>query len=299
MTNQSPLIVFNDISFSWIDDNGDLPTDLDGNPLKPIFDHFSAQIPQGFISLVGQNGTGKSTFLLLSSGRIMPTKGRVLLFGTDTRVLSGFWADEKGSPGSGLNEEIEHKRNLLCSFIYQNMEFEDQGPSSPTIGSLFEYVYENSGYEPKTDAFFNDVLKTFEIESLCGRRFGALSKGEIQRTLLAFSALYGSRVIMMDEPLFAMEQYQKERALEFFGDISRRMGVSIIVSLHELALTRKYSDTVMLFYPDRRIDMGTCDEVLTDEALEKAYGVPSAMLADAERLTRQSLAESARIRDES
>ena len=68
--------------------------------------------------------------------------------------------------------------------------------------------------------------------------------------------------------------------------LHRETGVSVFVSLHELALTRKYADTVMLFHPDRTIEMGTPEEVLTKESLEAAYGVPEAMLYDAERLTR-------------
>ena len=47
----------------------------------------------------------------------------------------------------------------------------------------------------------------------------------------------------------------------------------------------------MLFYPDRRIDVGTAREVLTDEALENAYGIPASMLKERDRLTREALRE--------
>lgn len=281
LTDTKPLVRFTNVSYSWPES------------VSPVFDAFSADIPQGFISLVGPNGSGKSTFLLLAGGRIMADAGRIELSGVDTRILSGSWSDDSGRPGPGLTAEFEHKRNLLCSFIYQNMEFEEQGKDAPSIGALLEYVYENGGRAVKDSAFLRETVEALELGTLLDRKLDELSKGEIQRTLLSFSALYGSRVIMMDEPLFAMENRQKERALEFFGDIYRRSGVSLIVSLHELSLTRKYADTVLLFYPDRRIDMGTCDEVLVPEALEEAYGVPEAMLYDTEQLTRRTLLEAA------
>jgi iron complex transport system ATP-binding protein len=300
MNDSSALIRFTDVSFTWPDpETGEIATLADGSPAKPVFDAFSADIPGGFVSLTGPNGSGKSTFMLLAGGRVMPTGGRVEIAGQNTRVLSGVWADDSGKPGPGLTEDLEHRRNLLCSFIYQNMEFDAQDEAAANAGTLLEYVYVNGGHPAKDEAFYTDVLAAFELEGLRGRKLDALSKGEQQRLLLAFSALYGSKVIMMDEPVFAMEQRQKEKALDFFKDLHRRTGVSIYVSLHELSLTRKYADTVMLFYPDRRIDLGTCEEVLTREALEDAYGVPEAMLYDTERLDRSAFVERSSLKRDS
>lgn len=293
--HKNPLIRFSDVSFTWpaptLEGDSAQTVNTTETPRGPVFNGFTAEIPEGFISLIGPNGSGKSTFMLLAGGRIMPTQGKIELAGYDTRVLSGIWSDATGTPGVGLTSEIEHRRNLVCSFLYQNMEFDNDDETSSVVGSLLEFVYINGGYHSKEESFFKDVVKTFELEHLRTRKLIALSKGEVQRVLLAFSALYGSSVIMMDEPVFAMEQYQKERALEFFYDMHLRTGISVLVSLHELSLTRKYADTVMLFYPDRRTDLGCCEEVLTSAALEDSYGVPSAMLYDSELLTRRSFLE--------
>ncbi len=293
MSSESvPFVRFTDVSFSWPDpDTGEPLLLADGSPAKPIFEAFTADIPGGFISLIGPNGSGKSTFMLLAGARVMPARGRIELLGENTRVLAGVWADASGTPGEGLSADVEHRRNLACSFIYQNMEFEDDDGSGDSVGALLERVYAQGGRPTKDEAFFRDAIGAFELENLRARRLSALSKGETQRVLLAFSALYGSRVVMMDEPVFAMEQRQKERALEFFGDICRSSGVSVMVSLHEMSLTRKYADLAMLFYPDRRIDLGTPDEVLVPEALEASYGVPTAMLYDSERLGRDAMME--------
>ena len=59
--------------------------------------------------------------------------------------------------------------------------------------------------------------------------------------------------------------------------------------MHELDLSRKYAGRVLLFHPDRTIDYGTPGEVMTDEGLEKAYGVPVAMLKKQEDMTREEL----------
>lgn len=295
MSALTPVIHFSDVSYQWPDLEKEGTAESAAG--RPVFEGFNVDIPGGFISLTGPNGTGKSTFMLLAGGRILPNAGRIDLAGINTRELCGEWADKNGKPGPGLTPEIEHKRNLVCSFLYQNMEFEPQDGDSASIGSLLEYVYSNGGHCSKNEQYLLNVVQTFEIELLRNRKLDAVSKGEIQRILLAFSALYGSRVLMMDEPIFAMEQYQKERALEFFKDMQLRTGTTVLVSLHELALTRKYADTVLLFYPDHRIDMGSCAEILTKEALEDAYGVPAAMLYDTERLVRNTMIEQEAVRN--
>ena len=61
--------------------------------------------------------------------------------------------------------------------------------------------------------------------------------------------------------------------------------------MHELDLTRKYAELVLLMYPNHDMDLGTPDEVLTNEDLEKAYGVPASMLKSGEEYTRTHLKE--------
>ena len=74
--------------------------------------------------------------------------------------------------------------------------------------------------------------------------------------------------------------------------------------MHELELTRRYAPNVLLFYPNRDMDYGTPEEVMSDGSLEKAYGVPVSMLKNAEDLTREeirqaSLALSGKLKVES
>lgn len=258
------LIKFNDVSFSYTDDEN---TNL-------VFDHFTAELPEGFVSLTGPNGSGKSTFLLLASGRIIPQNGSVEL------------------NNKKIAELDENQKNLEASVIYQNMEFE----SEDKVEELLKTVYESGNYKGSHPAIkdsnadlYDEVISVFELSSVLNHGLKEISKGEIQRTLLAFSILYGSKTVFMDEPLFAMEEYQKEKALSYLRDFCKKTNVSIYISMHELDLTKKYAQTVLLFYPNRDISMGTPQEVLTDEDLEKAYGFPASLLKNKESMTRESL----------
>ena len=270
------FLEFNDVTFTYPPVEGDL--DENGKQIepKPVFEHFSAQLPKGFVSFVGQNGCGKSTLMLLASGRLSPTGGTVSLLGQNPANLP------------------EEEKNLLASVIYQNMEFETEDK----VSELLSYVYQNGALKGKTKAIrdtteggdlLGEVIDVFELEKVLEHSLTKLSKGEIQRVLLAFGILYGSASLFMDEPLFAMENYQKENALAYLKEFVHKTGTTIYISMHELDLTKKYADTVLLFYPDRNMALGTPEEVLTRDEVEKAYGVPYAMLKDHENLSREYL----------
>ncbi len=272
------FIEFNDVSFTYPAVEGDL--DADGKPIEPraVFEHFTAQFPSGFISLVGPNGSGKSTFMLLASGRLVPTTGKVLMMGKDIAMMTG------------------EAKNMRASVIYQNMEFETEDK----VRDLLTQVYQSGTLQGKAsgilgnDDLLKEVIKVFELEGVLDHTLTGISKGEIQRTLLAFSILYGSTSVFMDEPLFAMEYPQKEKALSYLRDYCKKTGTTIYISMHELDLTKRFAEKVLLFYPNRDMSFGTPDEVLTDEDLEKAYGLPVEMLKKGEEYTRRDLTDTAK-----
>lgn len=270
---------FNDVTFAYPPVEGDV--DSSGKEIVPqnVFEHFSAEFPGGcFLSLVGQNGCGKSTFLLLASGRIQPASGSVSLLGKNPAFLE------------------QEEKNLLASVVYQNMEFE----SEDKVSELLSQVYVSGllkgnarGIESDGD-LLSEIIDVFELNKILDRSLSKLSKGEIQRVILAFSLLYGSPAVFMDEPMFAMEAHQKEAGLAYLKKFVRKTGTTIYCAMHELDLTKKYADLVLLFFPNRDMSLGTPEEVLTPEDLEKAYNIPVEMLKDKESLNREQLKAIAR-----
>jgi len=234
---------------------------------NPVITSLSLQIPEGVTSLTGPNGAGKSTFLLLASGRILPETGSVSLCGRDTKLLEA------------------NERERLCSLVFQNMEFETE----EQLGSLLDFVCEHGFLGAQALTLQKEVIQTFGLSRLLSRRTQTLSKGEMQRAVMAFSLLYGSRLIAMDEPVFALEQHQKKNALGFLCEYSRSSGISVVYSAHELDLTRSYSDQVLLFFKEGSVMLGSAEELLRPPILEAAYHYPYALLHQKEELHRDSL----------
>lgn len=244
-------------------------------PPEQVFGGLSLQIPSGVTSLVGPNGVGKSTFLLLAGARLFPTEGTVSIFGRDTREFVGVESDP----------ERESIRNELVSFVYQNMEFESEQP----LGKLLDLVYEAGIWEDKSDVFTRELIELLELGPELGKRTGELSKGGMQRAVIAFSLLYGSRIIAMDEPVFALEEHQKQRVFEYLVDIATRFSRTVLFSAHELSITESYSDTMLLFGKDGSLTFGPTKEVFTRESVERAYQVPYDLLHRKEQLYREML----------
>ncbi|MGN0729535.1 ATP-binding cassette domain-containing protein [Treponema sp.] len=268
------FIEFEDVTFSYPPVEGDL--DENGNQIVPaaVFEHFSGGIPGAFTSIIGPNGCGKSTLMLLASGRLVPSSGKVRLLGQDIASLG------------------EEQRCLLASVIYQNMEFE----SNDKVENLLSFVYKNGALKAnskgiKSQDLFSEVVEQFELSSVMNHGLSEISKGENQRILLAFSLLYGSAGIFMDEPMFAMENRQKESALEYLRSYSQETKTPMFLSMHELDLSKKYSEKVLLIHPNKDMSYGTPDEVMTSDELEKAYGIPAAMLKHSEDMTREILSQ--------
>ncbi len=239
----------------------------------PVFENLSIKLPHGVSTFMGQNGTGKSTLLLLAAARILPESGKILLLDRETGEL-----------------QDETLQNQYASFLYQNMEFE----SEEKIGKLLEFVYENGFCKEKTGNLIKTLVDICELENILLKKIGEISKGELQRTIIAFSLLYGSKTIFMDEPVFALEKKQKEKIMDFIVTHSRENKISYFYSAHDISISEKYSDYLVLFHKDRSIKIGKTAELLTKENIENAYQMPEALLYQHEHLHRTHLIEAAK-----
>lgn len=235
-------------------------------------------MPSGITSLVGQNGTGKSTFLLLAAARLFPAAGTIETLGMDTAAYRG----------AHLDPDLEDERNRLVSVVYQNMEFETEAP----IGELFEFVYANGYRAEKPAELLQTIISELELHDDLQYRTQELSKGALQRAVIAFSLLYGSRLLVMDEPVFALEDARKERVFRFLTDFVRSENTALLYSAHELHLSEQYSDNVLLFDKQGGIEVGPASEMLEREKVEAAFQVPLTLLYRKERLYRETLQNS-------
>lgn len=260
-----PAIRFENVSFRY----------EESRPGEDVFTDITLDLPPGVVSLVGQNGAGKSTFLMLAGGVLTPTKGKVFLLGHDTADLRD-----------------EEKRHSLASIVYQNLEFDTEKP----IGELLNEVHAAGFHQEKSAGFISELANVFQLAPFLGRKTQEVSKGELQRTILVFSLLYGSPILLMDEPIFALEDAQKERVMTYLCGYVRRNGLCLLYSFHELDLSQRHSDFLLLFQARGHPQLGRTPDMFTREKIEEAYQVPFVMLRRKEEVFRQRLIDADRAR---
>merc|ERR1711964_486183 len=149
------------------------------------------------------------------------------------------------------------------------MEFETEEP----IGQLMTYVLSNGFHPQREDDTFartliGELVDLLKMVPILEKRTGEVSKGELQRTLIAFCVLYGSRSLMMDEPVFALEEQQKHAVMAYLQEYTQRNGLSWYYSVHELELSAVYSEHCVLFDKSGAPTVGTAEELHRRETIE-------------------------------
>ncbi|WP_455382504.1 ATP-binding cassette domain-containing protein, partial [Salinispira pacifica] len=154
------LLQFENVSFFYPrieeEPQGSVPTLAAPEQVTSVFQHLTLSVPGGVVSLVGENGIGKTTFLLLAGARIFPAEGRVLLAGQDT-------ARFKEARDS---EEAEQERNRLVSFVYENMEFETE----ESIGELMGYIFETGMRESADSGLLEELREVLELDRFLDKK---------------------------------------------------------------------------------------------------------------------------------
>ncbi|MGL1894640.1 MAG: ABC transporter ATP-binding protein [Spirochaetaceae bacterium] len=236
---------------------------------KDVFKNLSLEIPPGVTTFIGQNGTGKSTLMLLAAGRLLPENGEILLLDKNTKDITD-----------------EEELNSKASIIFQNMEFDTE----ETIGDLLEMVYNNGHHSKKADKkLIEEIINIFELKESLNKKTNSASKGEMQRVVIAFALLFGSPIILMDEPVFALENHQKDKVFKYVIQYAKEHKISIIYSIHDLDISKKFCDNVALFYKDGTVSIGKKEDMLINEKIEEAYQVPIHLLHEREKLNRETL----------
>lgn len=196
-----------------------------------------------FLSLLGPSGSGKTTCLMMLAGFESPTAGEILL------------------DGSPITRTPPHKRNF--GMVFQNY-------------ALFPHltVAENVAYPltvrsvPKAD-IAQRVAKALAMVQLTGRdqRFPAqLSGGQQQRVALARALVFEPQLVLMDEPLGALDKQLREHMQIELKELHRQLGVTFVYVTHDQGEALTMSDRVAVF------NEGDIQQI---DTVERLYETPS------------------------
>ena len=230
------------------------------------------QVEQGeFIGVIGLSGAGKSTLLRCINRLIDPTSGEIYL----PRSLFDPQADGAHIDVLKLNRRELRLLRRKVGMIFQQFNIVKrlsviENVLSGSLGyqSSLKSCLKLFSREDKRRALVN--LKRVGLLDHAYKRADALSGGEQQRVAIARTLMQNPAIILADEPVSSLDPKLSRVVLDILKRVCKEDGITALVSLHTLELTREYADRVVgLAYGEVFFDGPVKD--LTDTVVEKVY----------------------------
>ena len=203
-----------------------------------LFDGFNLSVPEGqFVSVVGSNGSGKTSMLNILCGSIPVDGGSIFLEGRD------------------ISREREYVRARLMGRVYQN-------PSMGTCGSMT--ILENLsladnkgkpynlrfGTDRRRIGYYQELLAPLGLglEKMLHARVGNLSGGQRQALSLIMSAMTPIRFLILDEHTAALDPKTAEVIMALTDRIVREKKLTALMVTHNLRYALEYGDRILMMH---------------------------------------------------
>ncbi|MFL6417562.1 MAG: ABC transporter ATP-binding protein [Bryobacteraceae bacterium] len=205
-------------------------------PTHRAVDHLSLSLARGeFFSLVGPSGCGKTTTLRIVAGFEDPTSGEVFL------------------DGANVNAIPPYRRNV--STVFQNYALFPHLTTSENVA--FGLARSGKWTKQEIREKVDRVLATVQLTGKESRYPRELSGGEKQRVALARSLVLQPKVLLLDEPLSALDPQIRKQIRHDLKELQRRVGITFLFITHDQEEAMAVSDRIAVMKAGELIQVGT------------------------------------------
>jgi oligopeptide/dipeptide ABC transporter ATP-binding protein len=223
--------------------------------------------PGETVGLVGESGSGKSTLARLILKIIEPTGGEVWLDGEDV-------TKQRGAALRDVRREVQA--------VFQD-PYSSFDPTATIGESLREPLQAHLGLSGKEQR--KRVAELFELVRLpagfAERYPNSVSGGQLQRAAIARALAISPKLLVLDEPVTALDMSTQAQILNLLADLQRELGVAYLLIAHDLAIVAHVSEVIAVMYLGRIVERGPAISIITKprhpytEALLSAIPVPN------------------------
>nr|NYU03042.1 ABC transporter ATP-binding protein [Pseudomonas sp. SbOxS1] len=204
-----------------------------------VIDNLSLDIKEGeFVSLLGPSGSGKTTLLMMLAGFETVTGGDIIVNG----VI--------------VNDLPPHKRDM--GVVFQNYALFPHMTVGENVGFPLRMRGINRTEIKKRVARALDMV---QLSAQCDRRPTQLSGGQQQRVALARALVFEPRVVLMDEPLGALDKQLREQMQLDIRALHNRLGLTIVFVTHDQSEALTMSDRIAVFNKGKIEQIGSPREI--------------------------------------
>jgi len=196
----------------------------------------------GIVAFFGRSGAGKTSLVNMLAGLLRPESGRIAVNGA---VLF--------DSARGIDVPPERRR---LGYVFQEGRL---FPHLSVRGNLNYGLRRVAPAERRID--LAHIVGLLGLERLLARRPGDLSGGEKQRVALGRALLANPRLLLLDEPLAALDQARKEEILPFIERLRDEAAIPIVYVSHSMAEIVRLADSMVLISDGRIQAVGTVDDL--------------------------------------
>lgn len=225
---------------------------------RTLLHPLTLDIPQGqVVGLIGHNGSGKSTLLKMLARQQPASAGHLLL---DEQPLNDWKDRDFARQVAYLPQQLPAASSLRVRELVGFGRY-------PWHGLLGRFTANDH-------AKVRRALELTDTMHFAERMVDSLSGGERQRVWLAMLLAQDSRYLLLDEPTSALDIAHQVEVLGLVQQLSRQLGLSVIVVLHDINMAARYCDRLLALHSGRLLLDGSPSELMTDSNLHAIYGLP-------------------------
>lgn len=211
-------------------------------------------------SIIGPNGSGKTTFLNLCTGYVRPTRGSVVFGNTDLTRLTPRAITRLGIARTFQLPQVfsQHTvlENLLIALAARDRFW--------TMARLHRDA-------PRREAA--QLLQIFDLSDVAGREIGRLPEGIRKLIDIAIALALSPTLLLMDEPTSGVSSQEKFEIMDMLVPILKERGITALLVEHDMELVERYMDRVIVWTAGQVVADGRPSEIVRkEEVLRNVIG---------------------------